>query len=195
MAVLGAILLAAPGVVRADDAQPESASEYMVKAAFVYNFAKFVQWPAPADSSGSPPAAVKDPVNFCVAGSEAVYTAQQRVVLGKTLNGRPITVKWLRAPDAALRSCQILFIPSLRDERTNVDLTVVALGVVRNSSVLTVGDSPDFLSSGGIINFLLKDKRIRFEVNLAAARKARLTISSELLRLATAVVAEGRGEK
>ena len=169
-----AMLLAANEVVRAEPDDSATASEYQLKAAFVYNFAKFVEWPEGAGAV--------DTVNLCVSGPEVAYATEVRVVSGKKLKGHPVTVRWLHSPADVAQQCQILFVASPGGE-----LVRQTLAAVRDGPVLTVGECPGFLKAGGMINFLLRDSRVRFEINLAAARKAHLTISSELLRLATYV--------
>jgi len=167
LVLLLAALLAAPGGVRA-----QAAGEYELKAAFLYNFAKFVDWP---------PAAFPDPnapFRICVLGKDPFGGSLQAAVTGEEIAGHKLTVAGARTT-----GCQVLFIS--RSER---DQTAQILAAVKDSPVLTVGDSPGFLEQGGVINFLLEGGKVRFEINNEAAGKARLTISSKLLQLARRVV-------
>lgn len=179
IAVALSALLARPGLAIAEaPLPPPAASEYEVKAAFVYNFAKFVEWAEPA----------KHAMTFCVAGPDSAYLALKQVVRGKKIGGRDLTMKRLNPGEEALDRCQVAFI-AWRDKKRSV----AALAVLEKQGVLTVGDEDGFLSAGGVIHFLLEDRKVRFEINLAAARKARLTISSKLLQLATSVREEAEG--
>jgi hypothetical protein len=170
-ALLLAALLAVPGGVRA-----QGAGEYDLKAAFLYNFAKFVDWP---------PSAYLEPnasFRICVLGKDPFGGSLQAAVSGEEIAGHKLTV--VRTDSLAKPSgCQILFVS--RSER---DQTKEVLAAVRDSPVLTVGDSPGFLEQGGIINFLLEGTKVRFEINNEAAARSKLTISSKLLQLARRVV-------
>jgi hypothetical protein len=171
LALLLAILLAAPGRLHA---QP--AGEYDLKAAFLYNFAKFVDWP---------PAAFPEPngsFRICVLGKDPFGGSLQAAVNGEEIAGHKLTV--VRTDSLAKPSgCQILFLS--RSER---DQTSQILSAVKDAPVLTVGDAPGFLEQGGIINFLLEGNKVRFEINNEAAGRAGLSISSKLLQLARRVV-------
>ena len=173
-----ACLLAAGWLPGAEPAQ--GASEYEVKAAFVYNFAKFVEWPP--NSGGA--------TNFCVLGPEHAYSALEAVVRGKTISGRPPQVKRLNSGAEARGQCQILFIASKEAGRP-----AAILAALKDESILTIGESEKFLEEGGTINFLLEDDRVRFEISLPPAHRAHLAISSKLLQLATRVVGETGGGK
>jgi len=163
-ALLGAALALATALpVGAQD-------EYGVKAAFLFNFAKFVEWPA--DAFAAPDAGLV----LCVAGASGVDAAVQETVKGKLVNGRPIEVK--RVAEGEVRGCHLLFIADGRDR------AAALMEGARSSSVLTVGETPGFTQLGGVINFTTEDSKVRFEINEDAARKARLKISSKLLSLA-----------
>jgi len=168
--LLLAALLALPGGLHAQ------AEEYDVKAAFLYNFAKFVDWP---------PAAFPEPkgsFRICVLGKDPFGGSLQAAVNGEEIAGHRLTV--VRSASLAKPAgCQILFVS--RSER---DQTSEILSAVKDSPVLTVGDAPGFLEQGGIINFLLEGNKVRFEINNEAAGKAGLSISSKLLQLARRVV-------
>ncbi|MEO7144602.1 MAG: YfiR family protein [Bryobacteraceae bacterium] len=183
IAVVAAWLLAEAGPVTGAEPPARTASEYQVKAAFVYNFAKFVEWPPPVDG----------PAGFCVFGEATVFSALEQVVRGKLIAGRTVEVKRLKQVEDPRRECQILFIAG--GDAGSAQERAAALAEGSSAGVLTIGESDGFLESGGIINFLLKDKKVRFEINLAAARKARLTISSKLLQLAADVRGDAESGK
>jgi hypothetical protein len=177
-ALLAVLLLAAPaGAARS----PEEDLEYGVKAAFLYNFAKFVDWPA-----GAFPDA-RSPFNLCVLGDDPFGPLLDRTVADDSIDGRPIAVR-RGARLAELRGCHVLFVSrSERERRREV------LAALHNAAVLTVGDADGFLADGGMIDFVLESNRVRFEVNLAAVEKSPLKMSSKLLRLARVVRSEPGG--
>jgi hypothetical protein len=143
--------------------------ERNVKAAYLYNFAKFVAWPEPAPSSE---------FRICVVGDPAFAAAVDDLIKGENAAGRQLVRREPATPEAA-RECQILFIGSqATDNGTGL------LNAVRRSPVLTVGDAPGFLERGGAIRFVTEDDRARFDISPAAADLAGLKISSKLLRVA-----------
>jgi hypothetical protein len=149
--------------------------EYQVKAAFLYNFAKFVEWP---------PEAFENPggsLVVCVLGADPFGRALDDVVEGKKIDGRALTVR--RIADARqAKGCRMLFVSS--SERRSV-LSVLA--GINESGVLTVGESDSATAEGMIINFILEGAKIRFVVNMAAAEREKLRFSSRLLSLAIIV--------
>jgi YfiR/HmsC-like len=158
--------------VLSSQAQAQASNEYQVKAAFLYNFAKFVDWPGEAFSSGSAP------IVICVIGDDPFGGALDQAISGKTIGGRQLTA-WRMKWGQDLRSCHILFISS--SERQHLPQIIQS---VRGSSVLTVGDVGQFNQQGGMIKFVLVANRVRFEINGWMAEEARLKISSKLLALA-----------
>ena len=160
------------GGAAAVSAAPRS-QEYALKAAFLFNFTKFVDWPPTAFADE------KSPLNLCVLGNDDPFeTSLDELVANETVNGRPIAVRRLtRGADPG--ACHVLFIP-----RTERERQLEVLAGLRGAAVLTVGESERFLADGGLINFFLDLKRIRFEVNLPAVERTPLKISSKLLRLA-----------
>jgi hypothetical protein len=151
----------------------QEASEYQVKAAFIYNFAKFVEWPGNANPDA--------PLLIGVLGKDPFGSEIDRAVEGKTVNGRRLMIKRFSSLEA-YQYCHILFISS--SERNNLPQIIAA---VRNSNVLTVSETDRFAQIGGIINFVTIENRIRFEINQAAAERAGLKISSKLLSLGRVV--------
>jgi uncharacterized protein DUF4154 len=156
-----------------------STPEYQVKAAFLYNFAKFVEWPAGA-------AGPTAPIVICVIGHDPFGAVLDQTVQSKTINGRPLAVKRPADP-AGLRSCRILFVGS-----SEGDQLPGLLKMAERAGILTVGDMDGFPRMGGMIGFVLEDNKVRFEVNVDAVERARIRISSQLLQLAR-VVHDGRG--
>jgi hypothetical protein len=176
ISVLAVSLLA--GGVLSPRARAQAPSEYQVKAAFLYNFAKFVEWPP--DLFNNP----RGPLVLCVAGKDPFGDFLEGIVQGKTANGHPLTIRRLQREGEA-RSCQILFISS--SERNRVRPVLQSLN---GASVLTVGETDGFAQQGGVINFTLEDNHVHFEINVDAAERAGLKISSKLLSLAKIVRAE-----
>ncbi len=153
----------------------EVISEYQVKAAYLFNFLKFVEWPSDAFSD---PLA---PIIIGITGDDQFVSTLQQIVLGKTVQDRDVIIRKYR-PAEDLRSCQILFISPSEEKRLPH-----ILESLRGSSVLTVSDIDRFVESGGMIQFKMENSRVRFSIGLAAAERARLKISSKLLAVAQAV--------
>ena len=171
-----ALLAASPGpFARAEDLHVE---EYKVKAAFLYNFVKFVEWPDAAFEDASAPFVL------AVVGSDP-FGRHLDDLQGKTVKGRPIVVR-RAASLQALGSFHVLFVPSAGTP----DLESV-LPAAEAMGALTVGDGPGFRARGGMIELVRDGDRVGFEVNLDAARRAGLTISSKLLTLAKLVSGKG----
>jgi len=163
------------GIFVAFTAGAQTIDEYQVKAAFLYNFAKFVEWPALTFKTD------KDPLRICVLGQNPFGNALVEGVGGKTVVGRPLVVSDIS--DVSQGSdCQILFIGS--SERKHLRAIFADL---RMTGVLTVGETEGFATQGGIVNFKLEDGRVRLEINIEAASQAKLRISSKVLNLAQIV--------
>ena len=157
--------------IQSSSAAFDSPGEYEVKAAFLFNFLKFIEWPAPTGGA----------IVVGIVGDNRFGDVIEGVVSGKSINGRPISVKRMRSGDN-LKACHILFVSLSEKNRTeNI------LGSLGGSSVLTVGESDRFTNAGGIIKFYFEGNRVRFEINTAAAERAQLKISSKLLGLARVV--------
>ena len=148
--------------------------EYQIKAAFVYNFLKFIDWPSDALLETS------DTVTICVLGHDAAAEAFE-TIRDKVVSGRRLVVQQIQAV-RGLEACHVLFITSSEERR----LPQVMQNLQR-SSVLTVGEMESFIPSGGIINFVIENNKVRFQINSTGATRARLKLSSHLLRLATVV--------
>jgi hypothetical protein len=150
-------------------------SEYAVKAAYLYNFGKFIEWPAGIVQAQS------DSFDICVLGDDPFGAALNAAVANEKVVGKRVVAKQIPQPQDAV-NCRVLFI-SLSEER-RLKQILASLGT---SSVLTVSDLPQFAQRGGMVQFVLEDNKVRFEVNSATAERAGLTLSSELLKLAVNV--------
>ena len=153
----------------------KGSSEYELKAAFLYNFAKFVEWPAGTFPDETAPIVVG------VVGDDP-FNGSLDSVGGKSANGRQVAIRRLSASQD-LRSCHMLFVSS--SERKRLPQIVA---IIDGASVLTVGEMEGFASNGGMIRLTMEDNRVRFEINAGTARRARLKISSKLLSLAKRVI-------
>jgi hypothetical protein len=158
-----------PGVAEAP--QP---SQYDVEAAYLYNFAKFVRWPAAVSDS---------PLKICVMGQDPFGAALDEAVGQERIEGRRLAAD--RLTSDSVHGCSVLFISNSEEPRVDRILAQTA-----SSPVLTVSDMPGFLEHGGMIQFLVKDDRVRFGVNLDAANRAGVTLSSQLLKVAASVVGQ-----
>ena len=156
----------------ADETAP---TEHEVKAAFLYNFGKFVVWPDAAFK-------VEGVLVIGVLGDDPIIDVLERTVRDKQVQDRRIDVKRLRSAREA-PGCQILFISASERERVG-DI----LQRLDRSSVLTVSDMSDFAENGGMISLLLEQKKVRFTVNLSVVEQAGLKMSSQLLKLAKRVI-------
>jgi len=160
----------------------EALSEYQVKAAYLFNFLKFVEWP---DESFADPIA---PIVIGVVGEDPFGNALPQVIIGKTVQGRDLVIRIYHAGED-LRGAHILFISA--SERKRLPMILSSL---RGSNVLTVADTTGFLDAGGMIQFLNENGRVRFAVNVDATARAKLKMSSKLLSLAKVVGETARKE-
>jgi len=163
-------------------AETKASPEYLIKAAFLLNFAKFVEWPADSFKDNL------TPTNLCILGKDPFGPALD-TIKDKTVKGRPLKIRRANKVND-IGGCHILFIsPSEKENLKQI------LSVLRNSSTLTVSEIEGFAQMGGIINFILADKKVLFEINPDAAQHSRLRISSQLLKLAEIVTPESEKEK
>ncbi len=160
----------------ATQAQSPTAEEYQIKAAFLYNFAKFVEWPA---SSFHDEAA---PFQICVMGRDPFGEGLLNITREKTVNGRKFEVDTIADLEHA-RTCHILFVAA----SVKMPMQQIIEGL-HGASVLTVSDTKGFAEQGGMINFVLQDDRVQFDVSLTAVGQAGLKISSKLLSVAKVVI-------
>jgi len=167
-----AVLLCKP--LRAP-AQGDDDAEYRVKLAILYNFAQFVEWPADAFHD---PAA---PLTICVAGQDPFQGEIGQGLRGRTAGGHLVEIKRLKREENP-RACHMIFVRA-GDRK----LAGRLFAELRGSSTLTVGETKGFADLGGVINLVVEENKLRFEINLGAARQTRLKISSKLLALAKIV--------
>jgi hypothetical protein len=163
------------GTLRAECGEAGVFTEYQVKALYLLNFTKYVDWPAEAFAGADAP------ITIGVLGENHFGDDLKTAVEGKTVNGRAIVVQAFNK-DSDWGKCHVLFISGSEKKRLGE-----ILGKVKTLPVLTVGESDQFTQQGGIINFVKRDGKIRLEIDLNAARQAKLQISSKLLSVADTV--------
>ncbi|MGA2879303.1 MAG: YfiR family protein [Bryobacteraceae bacterium] len=166
------------GLSLAARAHGQGIEEYQVKAAFLYNFAKFVEWPAQAFKTS------QDPIVVCVLGQNPFGNALEEVIRGKSIEGRAFALRQVADAEEA-SVCQILFISSSEGKHFRA-----LYPNLKPAGVLTVGETQGFAANGGVINFKLDGGHVHFEINVGAAEQAQLQISSKLLSLAQIVKTE-----
>ena len=158
-------------------AQSFSAEESRIKASFLFNFAKFITWPAQADASQAK-------LLFCIVGSSEVSAILKSQAEGQSIGGRRIIIEETNPsnPLSRLDNCQLIYI----GERTKNSDQI--LDRVKKLPIVTVGQDMHFLQHGGIINLMREDGRFKFQISLISATQAGLSISSKLLQLARDVI-------
>jgi len=172
-----AVLLPA-GILSSAHGEPQPAPEYAVKAAFLFNIARFVEWPADAFADPA------SPLVLCVLGEDPFGDAL-RSLKGKTVSGRPLAIRYATTLEE-LDRCHLLFVcPSEKPALPKI------LQAAKGRSILTVGDMEGFARDGGIINLVKEKNHVGIEINLEAAQRTHLKISSKLLALAQ-IVKPGR---
>jgi hypothetical protein len=179
MTLLSVLSLLLAGSGKGTGAQTD-VEEYRVKAAFIFHFAQLVDWP-PEKPAGTS-------LVLCTLGEDPFQGVLEGTVGGKAIGNRILRIRHLGEPEE-MQACQIVFLGRAQSKR--IPMLVAAL---HNAPVLTVGETAGFLDAGGMIDFLLKDNKLRFEVNLDAAESADLKIGSRLLVLAQRVVGESHGK-
>jgi hypothetical protein len=167
---LAATLVAAPRIAAGTGA--DVAPDVAVKAAFLFNFAKFVEWPAlPAGG----------PLVVCVVGHDGIAAAFVETVRGQTISGHSFDV-WVLQDSAKWRACHLLFVADAETRRS-----AGGLDEIKALPILTVSDGKGFSLAGGIIEFYVEAGRMRFAINLDAADRSGLRLSSRLLGLAKVI--------
>jgi len=163
------LFLASVGGVGSVNLVAQAPDEYRVKAAFILNFARFVEWPSDSFSEGG----------VLVVGiiGDNPFGGSLDQLNGTTINGRRIAIRRFKFGDY-LRGCQILFVSSSERNRLGK-----ILDSVKGGSVLTIGELAQFNQTGGVIKFVIQDYKVRFEISPGAAGQARLRISSKLMAL------------
>jgi len=151
-------------------------SQAQIGAAFIFNFAKFTEWPSQSFvDSGSP-------LTVCFLGAEDYRSAFRIISEGKVVNGRSVMVREVKSP-GEIHDCKIVFADS-----SNNTVILSVLKNARQFCALAIGTSEDFLTRGGVIRLLVERNRMRFDVNVGAAGRTRIKLSSKLLALARSVV-------
>jgi hypothetical protein len=169
-------VILATAVFPAEGGNPfDEISEYQVKAAFLFEFAKFVEWPASTFSTDH------SPVSICVLGDNPFSNSLEKAVAGQFANGRPLVVRHVPSPKEA-GECQMVFV-----SRSQESHFIQIIENFQGKSVLTVADTNTFAEEGGMIQFYLENEHVRFEVNVGACTNAHLKISSKMLALAKIV--------
>jgi hypothetical protein len=156
------------------DLLAQEAEEHELKAAFLYNFAKFIRWPAPQPPSSPPPLLI------CLMAAPTIAQSLREQTQGKVLDSRAVVIRELSAP-ADMGSCQILFLGASGKKAQEF------LQHVQQLPIVTVGEDEQFLRHGGMIRLYLQDAKLRFAIHLDAASRAGVTISSSLLGVAQIV--------
>ncbi|MEP6592617.1 MAG: YfiR family protein [Acidobacteriota bacterium] len=169
---LAAAIVASLVLAGAARAATDPTSEAEVKAAFLFNFAKFTDWPAHAAEA---------PLTMCIVGDWPVAAALIDAVRNQRIGGHAIDASAI-APDAPMRPCDVLFVSMSETRRT-----AGALEAVKSLPILTVSDDRQFTQSGGVVQLFVENERMRFSINTEAADRAGLRLSSRLLSLAKIV--------
>ncbi len=173
-ALLGAMLLAlAPAAAQAEGVI--ASKEYLVKAAFLFNFTQFVEWPPEAFADD------EAPIRIGILGDDPFGKAIDETVRGETVRNRKLTIKRARRPDE-LKDCHLVFVA--RSEKGHSSEIIAALD---KAPILTVGAHDDFADQGGIIGFYRDGQKVRFRINPSAAQRRNLKVSSQLLSLGKVV--------
>lgn len=165
--------IAAMVCVPARPVAQSTSDEYRLKAAFVYRFPQFVEWPDTAVQESTT-------LDLCVLRPNPFGSELEQLVTGESLSGRPLRVRAIDGADG-IRGCHVLFAGE------HSDVIAEALKAVADRPVLTIGENDHFLDTGGIIALRIVDRRVRFDVDAANAQKAGLRISAQLLNLAATV--------
>jgi hypothetical protein len=155
--------------------QTNQLTESQIKAGFLFNLTKFVEWPDTVFADA------RDPIVFGILGADPLGNALNRAVSGQAVRGRTISVRRYNFGDD-LRRCHVLFVSTSEQARVRQ-----ILASLPGASVLTVSDADQFADAGGVIQFVVQENRVRFVVNRDAAAQARLQISAKLLTLARVI--------
>jgi hypothetical protein len=178
IALLVSLLITVMSLNRPMPAQAPRPSQDDVQAAYLYNFAKFVRWPA---------GTARPTLDICVAGQSLYVEALTGIVAGEHIDARSLAVRAVQRPEDTA-NCDILFIGASAKERLDSLLAATA-----SRPVLTVSDIPGFLDRGGMIQFLVQGNRVRFSVDLRPVAHSGLSLSSELLKVAVTVNGRSAG--
>jgi hypothetical protein len=175
MLMLGMMVCAVLWSWRAAPADMTVAQEYQIKAIFLFNFVQFVTWPATAFPGSH------TPITIGILGNDPFGPFLEEAVRGEVIDGRSLTIKRFQVIGEVSDS-QVLFVSKSEAGRLRQ-----ILAALQGTSILTVGEAEAFARQGGMINFIIVDNKVRYEINVEAAKRANLDISSKLLRLAKIV--------
>lgn len=167
------LMLASAG--RSFGGDPQTLSEYQIKAGFFFNFTRFVEWPETAFVTAT------SPILVCVAGETPLTDLVIDVAVGKIVNGRAVSIRPVK-PSDDLRRCNLLFISGAEDRRA-----AGILAGLKKTSTLTVGETPGFVQAGGMINFSIQENKVKLELNLDATTRAGLKVNSKLIAVSRLV--------
>jgi hypothetical protein len=204
-AILLLLSFAAVGILYAAESESALSKEYQVKAAFIYNFIKFIDWPREIDKQFETKSADEtEPITIGIIGTNPFGTAFEAITKKRIHNRKVILkhfpgfaknsvryrkdneTKYKYKDEDALKACHVLFVGSSESKYCKE-----IIDIVKDNSVLTISETKDFLETGGIIEFATEQKKVRFGINLVAAENADLKIRSKLLRLAKRVIKQG----
>jgi hypothetical protein len=161
-------------VCLASFARPQAKpSEYDVKAAYLFNFARFLRF-----APGAEPHGVFD---ICILGRDPIGSTLDQIAAGESIDNHPVHILRVADPTAG-RRCAVLFLSAFERDALREDLAILS-----GADVLTVSDMPDFLDRGGMVQFVSQGAHVRFAVNLTAINRTHLSLSSELLRVAASI--------
>jgi hypothetical protein len=177
--LLIACLCLLPVALRGQENRP---TETQVEAAYLFNFGKFVRWPANSASNS-------EYLVICVLGNNMLGMVLEGTVKGETIDNRTVVAKALPNLQATA-NCNVMFVNA--SEEAHLD---AILSAVRHQGILTVSDIPHFTDRGGMIEFVHQQDRIRFKVNLLPMADVGISVSSELLKVATKVIGQSGGAK
>jgi hypothetical protein len=152
-------------------AQPQVNKEYQVKAAFLLNFTRFIEWPPSSFASE------QAPIVIGILGANPFGNYLNEIIIGEKVGQHPLVVQQFKDIND-MKSCHILFINKLEHE-----YLVRIAEITKGKDVLTVSDAPDFLKQGGMVRFFTRSNKMQFQINLDVVKKTKLDISSKLLRL------------
>lgn len=177
-ALLTLLLLTVASVAHRATAETPGPSQYDVESVYLFDFAKFVRWPAGAEH---------ETFTICVAGQKVYVDKLTRIVRGERIASHALSTRFIQRPEDTA-GCDILFIDATAKEHLD-SLLETTVG----KPVLTVSDIPDFFGHGGMIQFLIIDKRIRFAIDLQPVVRSGISLSSELLKVAVTVNGQPAG--
>ena len=162
-------------VGHASAADPQPLSESQIKAGFVFNFTRFVDWPSSAFATPASPFLV------CILGAAPIAALLAETAAGKEVSGRRLTIK-SKKPTDELRGCQVLYLGAIEERQE-----ILVLEIVNGSNALTVSEIHGFAPAGGMIGFVVQENKVKLEINLEATKHAGLKVSSKLIAVSRLV--------